>query len=219
MGMDCSIFIRDVDAYIMAEESPEKAVEPVDLPPGMISAVLVKVSPEANKNLVATEIRASIPQTSILTSGSLMSTVTSQVSEATRPLLLSTALVALASIPLIATITVMAVNERRGEIGVLRTVGATKRQVFMIIILNAVLVAAIGSMAGSAVATVLLYSFQSAITAQLSIPFLWPSLTAGLLWTVTICGAAVCVGAISAVYPAWKASKIDPYSAMRESEN
>jgi putative ABC transport system permease protein len=219
MGMDCSIFIRDVDAYVMAEESPEKAVEPVDLPQGMISAVLVKVSPEANKNLVATEIRASIPQTSILTSGSLMSTVTSQVSEATRPLLLSTALVALASIPLIATITVMAVNERRGEIGVLRTVGATKRQVFMIIILNAVLVAAIGSMAGSAVATVLLYSFQSAITAQLSIPFLWPSLTAGLLWTVTICGAAVCVGAISAVYPAWKASKIDPYSAMRGSEN
>jgi putative ABC transport system permease protein len=219
MGMDCSIFIRDVDAYIMAEESSLKAAETVDLPAGMISAVLVKVAPEANKNLVATNIRADVPQVSILTSSSLMNTVSSHISGATRPLFLSSALVALASIPLMATITAMSVNERRGEIGVFRTVGASKRQVFMIIVLDAVVVAAIGSLVGSSLATLLLYSFQPAITAQLSIPFLWPSLGAGLLWALIICGGAMGIGAISAVYPAWKASKMDPYAAMREAEN
>ena len=45
MGVDNSVFTRFEDAYVMADESALKAVKKVTIPPGKVSAVLVKVDP------------------------------------------------------------------------------------------------------------------------------------------------------------------------------
>ena len=47
-GIDNSVFVRFEDAYVMADESDVKAVKKLTIPPGMVSAVLVKVDPGAS---------------------------------------------------------------------------------------------------------------------------------------------------------------------------
>ena len=57
MGVDNSVFTRIEDAYIMADESGEKAVKKLTIPRGRVSAVLVKVDPGTSPEAVAAEIR------------------------------------------------------------------------------------------------------------------------------------------------------------------
>ena len=64
-----------------------------------------------------------------------------------------------------------------------------------------------------------LYGFQPAISAQLGIPFLWPSLTSGAVQAGMVCLLAMAIGAVSALYPASRASKMDPYEAMRDTSS
>jgi putative ABC transport system permease protein len=218
MGMDCSIFIRDLDAYVMAAESSVKAAETISIPNGTVSTILVKLEPGTNSLATAMQIRALAPQVSVLNADGLTKTVSNQVSGATQPLLLSSLIVAVASVPLMAAITAMTVNERRSEIGVLRTLGATKRFVFLIVMADTLLLAAIGSIIGSSVAALLLYGFQPAIAAQLGIPFLWPSPMSSVILAGSVCVLAMAIAAVSALYPASKASRIDPYEAIRDNE-
>jgi putative ABC transport system permease protein len=218
MGIDCSIFVRDLDAYVMAAESSVKAAETISIPNGTVSTILVKLEPGAQSFTTALDIRSAAPQVSVLSADSLTKTVSTQVSGAAQPLLLSSLVVAVASVPLMAAITTMTVNERRSEIGVLRTMGASKRFVFLMVMGDTLLLAAIGSVIGTSVAAALLYGFQPAISAALGIPFLWPSPVMGAVQAAVVCLAAMAIGAVSALYPASTASKMDPYEAMRDGE-
>ena len=79
MGVDCSIFTRVEDAYVMADESGVKAVKKLTIPKGMVSAVLVKVDPGTSPATVANRIQAEIPGTKTITPNGLMSSVTGQL--------------------------------------------------------------------------------------------------------------------------------------------
>ncbi len=218
MGVDCCIFIRDVDAYVMAAESVTKAVEPVKVLPGQISSVLVRIAPDADEGAVVERIEASVEGTSVISTSGLAQKVSQLLDGATQPLFLSSAAVALASVPLMAAITSMIVNERRGEIGLMRAVGATKRLVFGLIMTDSVMLAVIGSIVGVAVTLLLLFSFNPLITSSLGIPFMWPQPEIALLHAGAVIAVAVGIGAVSALIPAIRSTRIEPYEAIRAGE-
>ena len=106
----------------------------------------------------------------------------------------------------IANVTLVAVLERREEIGLRRALGATQSDVASQFLLESALVGAIGGILGSSVGVVLLVSVSMA---RQWTPILNPALPllAPLLSTV--------VGLVAGVYPAWKASRLEPVDALR----
>jgi putative ABC transport system permease protein len=103
----------------------------------------------------------------------------------------------------IANIMVIAVLERRAEIGLRRALGATRRRVALQFLTESVLLSALGGTAGVLAATAgyAMASGQPAVVPAISV-------AAGL-------GIAVGTGALAGVYPAIRAARLPPAEALR----
>jgi len=106
----------------------------------------------------------------------------------------------------IANVMVIAVLERRGEIGLRRALGATRRHIAVQFVAEAALLAGTGGAAGALLGgfATAIYSWLRHWRAVVPVPV--------LLAAVAI---ALVIGAVAGVYPAWRASRLAPAEALR----
>ena len=109
----------------------------------------------------------------------------------------------------IANTTTLSIAERTREIGLLRAIGTTSASVRVIILLEAALLAVVGTLVGLAIALGLGWALVAA-TGGSDLP------SAAVPWlTLSVIGVgALLAGVLSAVYPAWRASRRDVLSAI-----
>jgi putative ABC transport system permease protein len=106
----------------------------------------------------------------------------------------------------IMSLMLIAVSERRKEIGVRRSVGASRRDIVVQFIAEALLVSSLGGLIGIAVGaagTGVLAKIQN-----VSPIFAWRT----LVWASA---GSVGLGLVFGIYPAWKAARVDPVKALR----
>jgi putative ABC transport system permease protein len=219
MGLDMAVFTRIEDAYIMADESGVKAVQKLTIPPGMVSAVLVRLDPGASPEVVAEEIKQKIPGTRTLTPHGLLNAISGQLAAISWLLYFSTFTVTAVSIPLMACISAMVAHERRKEIAILQALGATKSFVVRLMLAESFSLAIIGALAGIGTAAIILVGFQDFVAFTLKIPFTIPS----PLTIVADGGSAlllsVIIGGIASLYPAYLINRSEPYETIRKGES
>jgi putative ABC transport system permease protein len=219
MGVDNSVFTRFEDAYVMADESELKAVKKLTIPPGMVSAVLVKVDPGTSPAAVAREIQAQIPGSKTITPNGLLNTVSGQLGAVRRLLNGTTLAVTIVSIPLLAFISAMVAHERRKDVAILRALGATKTYVVRLMLAESFSIAIIGGLIGIGAAAVILVFFQDFIATSLKIPFIIPSPLALLVDGGTALFLCAGIGGIASLYPAILINRSDPYETIRKGES
>ncbi len=217
-GLDLSVFMRADDAYTMAEQSGQLAVQKLNLQRGQISSVLVKVTNGEDPTAVASRIEAQIPGTVAITSDILVRKITAQLSSASNLLYVVTLVVAVVSVPLVALVTTMGASERRREIGLLRAMGAKKGFIFRMILVEGLLVATVGGALGIATSAVIVYSFQTLIATSLLVPFLFPPILETLGYVGITLVVAITAGGLASLYPAFTSSRLEPYEAIRRGE-
>ncbi|MDD1719515.1 MAG: FtsX-like permease family protein [Methanoregulaceae archaeon] len=215
MGVDTSVFVRIPDAYVMAAESPVKAERILEIPPNSVSAILIQLDPSADPGEVSAEMTRRLPETRVITPDSMVTMVTEQLSGVIAILYGTTAMVTLASLPLIALISSMVANERRREIGILRATGATRRFVFRLVLFESLMLAIAGGIFGVVGSFVVIALFQDAIASVLQIPFLMPGPAAIAVEAGSAFLLAIAMGGAAALYPAHKSSRTEPYDSMR----
>lgn len=100
----------------------------------------------------------------------------------------------------------IAVSERWKEIGVRRSVGATKADIVSQFMLEATLVALMGGIAGAAMG----WGGMQFATRMQKLPqiLVWRPFAAAIVLSTV-------VGVVFGIYPAWKASRLDPIQALR----
>ncbi len=106
----------------------------------------------------------------------------------------------------IMNVMLVAVSERRAEIGLLKAVGATHRQVLQIFLMESLVISTSGGLIGLAVG----YATVHFAT------WLYPALPAvAPLWAViSVLGLSVCAGGVFGVLPARRAMRLDPVIAL-----
>jgi putative ABC transport system permease protein len=181
-----------------------------------ISTLIVKVDPELGKWELTINIEQNIPKVDVFHASTVAENVKKQTSGIVTALLLLTSFISGMSILLINAMFSMVVNERRGEIGLLRAIGATGSFVFRLIMSEAVLLAVIGGAIGIAGGGALLHYINGLTMETQSIPLVWPNIiNIGLLAGVCL-GAAVAIGIIASFFPALSSARIEPYEAIRQ---
>jgi len=216
MGVDNSVFTRFEDAYVMADESELKAVKKLSIPPGKISAVLVKVEPGSSPAAVAQEITEKVPETKTITPNGLLNTVSGQLGAVRRLLTGTTLAITIVSIPLLGFISAMVAHEQRKEIAILRALGAPKAFIIRLMLTESLSLAIIGGIIGISVAALILVLFQDFIAISLKIPFIIPSFMALARDGGTALLLCAGVGGLSSVYPLILISRSDPYETIRK---
>ena len=106
----------------------------------------------------------------------------------------------------IMSLMLIAVSERRKEIGVRRSVGASRQDIMMQFLFEALTISALGGLVGIAIGV-----------GGTSLAMWTQQLPPALVWRA-IGGAvavSVAVGLVFGLHPAWKASHVDPIAALR----
>jgi putative ABC transport system permease protein len=106
----------------------------------------------------------------------------------------------------IANIMVISVLERRGEIGLRRALGATRRHITTQFLTESALLAALGAVAGLALGA----GATEAYAVAQKEPFVVP-----LYALVAAPAAGLVIGVLAGVYPAMKAARLSPTEALR----
>lgn len=106
----------------------------------------------------------------------------------------------------IMTLMLMAVAERRREIGVRRALGATQGDVLRQFLAEAALVSGLGGIVGVAAGV----GIGTVVTLQRALPpvFLWEVMAGAVV-------VAVIIGVLFGLQPAWRAARLDPIEALR----
>lgn len=224
--IDDSIFMpyKSMQNIIENSEKNQKksgkksTVKAVDLMKDQISTVLVQVKPEIAANRVALYIESQVEGVKALVSEQIISSVRKQLFILLRSILSISVILWVMSLLLIGVVFSMIVNERRRELGMLRAMGAKKKHVFGLIISEAAVLSLFGGIIGIGVGSVALHFLKSTIQATLNIPYLWPSVT-DFAWLIVVCLAmALFTGVGAALFPALRATFVEPYSAIRGGE-
>lgn len=218
MGADESVFMQLDTAYKMAEDSQKDALTAIDVQRGQISSVLVRVEPGVTIDQVAQRISTNVPGTVAVTANEISRSVTDRLSGFLRGFIVLDVIVWVMSLLTIAAIFSMIVNERQREIGLLRAMGGNRGYIFRLMMVEAVILTAIGGLSGVVIGGAALFIFKAVITSSLGIPYLWPPLWYFAILVIGTMLLSVATGVVASVYPAFSSSRLEPYAAIRQGE-
>ena len=121
---------------------------------------------------------------------------------------------------------VVVVTEKRADIAILRTLGASPRSIMGIFLAHGSVVGVIGTLVGTGCGILLALNVETIVhgiehlfnTAFISPDVYFISeLPSDLHWSdvMLVSGCSLVLGLLSALYPAWRASKVQPAEALR----
>ncbi|SDF64018.1 ABC transporter permease [Halorientalis regularis] len=106
----------------------------------------------------------------------------------------------------IANIMLVSVRERTKEIGIMKAVGATNRDVLQLFLVEALLLGVGGAVLGVPIGVA---------GGWVAVTYAELPLTLPLVWVGAAIGIGLVVGVVSGLYPAWSAARVDPIDALR----
>ncbi|MNO38994.1 Lipoprotein-releasing system transmembrane protein LolE [compost metagenome] len=134
-------------------------------------------------------------------------------------------IVAVAAFNIIATL-IMVVNDKGADIAILRTIGATPRQIMTIFMVQGTVIGIVGTLIGGVLGVIAainvsaLVGWLERLTGQhifTSDVYFISTLPSELQWfdVALICTAGFTLSFLATLYPAWRAAQIEPAYALR----
>ncbi|MFD2228597.1 lipoprotein-releasing ABC transporter permease subunit [Alkalimarinus sediminis] len=134
-------------------------------------------------------------------------------------------IVAVAAFNIVSTL-VMVVTDKKADIAILRTMGASPSAIMTIFIMQGTFIGLIGNLLGTVAGILLSLNVSSIIKWVETIAghqflnadvYFISYLPSQLLWSdvIMVCGAGFAMSVLATIYPAWRASKVDPAEALR----
>lgn len=181
-----------------------------------VTTITVDLKPGYDIEKTAVEIMLAAPGTWSVRATKLMRLLAAQRAGLIQSLFLALGITWALAVVLTGFVFSLMVNERRREVGMLRAAGASRNFIFKLFLTESAILGVGGGVAGIILSAFLLYLLKSWLMSALEIPMLLPSLPSLLGFMFGCFSVALVLVFPALLYPAIRASRLDPAVAMRE---
>ncbi len=210
--LDQTVFVT----FETAREMIAKGAISDEVSPDTVTSISVDLKPGYDVARTATEMLLVAPGIWPVQAAKLMTTLAAQRAGLIQSLFLALSLIWIFTVALTGFVFSLIVNEQRREIGMFRAVGASRRFIFQLFLTEGAILASVGGLTGMILTTCLVYFLRPWLMAAFEVRIYLPSLP-GLVVSMIGCFLIALVLVFPALlYPAIKASRLDPAVAMRE---
>lgn len=182
----------------------------------VISAIYVKVKDGCDIDKVNSRLNGHIRKVTAVRTRSMITGVSDSLSGVSRTITLLIAAVWGLALIILLLISVLIIRERVREFAVLRLVGASRGMLGRMVLTESSLCGLLGGLIGVGAAALLLFPFAQLIESALQLPYLMPSAAVILLLALGTVLLAVAVSALSSMIAAYRLSRVDPGTTLRE---
>ncbi len=157
---------------------------------------------------IVEQISAKLPNARVFAVKQLVEAELSQVRLATNFAIALTTIILIAGSLIMLFATMASVRERTQEVGILRAIGLRQRQIMKLFLLEGIIISLIGGCIGAIVGSIAATILSGPIVG-LEAPHFDPRFSGMAIFL------AIVMGTLPVIYPARKASQIDPMTALR----
>lgn len=220
MGYDNSVFMSFDTAFELADSKIANENLKLNNSEDLISMIMIDAEDRYSPDKLTVEIKYAYNSEDIgvHTANSLFSGISAEMKKFTSYSVILIILLFIATAMALFSIFTITINERKREFGILYTLGANGRQMFSMVIIEALIISIIGGLLGMLVSGGLLFLFKNLVAMKLGVPYFQMTLIEVLSVSSKCMLVAVLTGVVASFYSACKISKEEPYVLIRENE-
>ena len=217
-GLDTAVYCNmdTMDILLAAAETKGISHKIASGDHSVVSAVYIKVKDGYDIDTVNTALTGRLRKVTAVRSRSMITGVSDSLAGVSRTITFMIAVIWVLAFVILLLAYTMIVRERTREFAVLRLVGASGRMLGRLALLEAAMCGLAGGTAGTVLAAVAVFSFSTLIERNLGLPYLVPAFSTVLLMAAGTILLSAAVSALASAFSAWRLSRIDPGTALRE---
>ena len=216
-GLDTAVYCNmDTMNALLAAAEDKGVSHKIESGDQLISAVYVKVKDGCDIDTVNSRLNGHIRKVTAVRTRSMLTGVSDSLAGVSRTVTILIAAVWALAFMILLLAFVLIIRERAREFAVLRLVGASRGMLSRMVLLESALCGLLGGLLGVGLAALLLFPFSGLIESALNLPYLMPDTGKTLLLAAGTVLLSVIVAALSSVMAAYRLSRIDPGTALRE---
>jgi len=188
------------------------------LEPNKISGVLVELAPGVTTQQVRFAVLANFPGVKVVGGESMLTSIRQGLSALLDGVLVLMAIMFISTAAMVSVLFSAIITERRRELGLLKAIGAQRRQIIGMLLTEAMMATAAGAALGCVLGVLLMRFYEHSLVyylQSLGIPFVWLSAGRIALIAIACIVLASLIGAVGALVPAWRAGRREPYDLIR----
>lgn len=218
MAFDATVFMTKDTIIELAKAAQRIKEHPLSKDGSLISTVMIKLKPGYDAEKVSYEITHKLSDKGIyaMFSKKFVNSVSANLSIISKYIYATIIGLGVLAIFIISILFSVILHERKKEMAVLRTLGATKSRLRSLIMLEAFIISSVGSVLGTIFGGVIIVIMGPIMIDKLRIPYLAPSTT----FMITVGAITLIIGALTgplaSLYSVIKLSKRDVYVSLRE---
>ena len=191
---------------------------PAVLQKGKVSGFLVELAPGATPLQARFALLSTLKGVKVVTGDSTMSGIRQGLAALLNGILALMVLMFASTALMVSVLFSAIVTERRGELGLLKAIGARRGQIVGMMVIEAVIATGAGGLLGVALGVLVMRLYERSLVYYLEnigVPFVWLDGPRIVIVAVAAVVMASIIGALGSLYPAWRASRRDPYDLVR----
>jgi putative ABC transport system permease protein len=209
---------RGVFMSFAALEAMADKVKAAVLAPGKVTGFLVELAPASTALQARFAILSTLKGVKVVTGDSSLSGIRQGLAALLDGILALMVLMFFSTALMVSVLFSAIVTERRVELGLLKAIGARRSQVIGMMVIEAVVATGVGGLLGVVLGVLVMRLYERSLVFYLEnvgVPFVWLDTPHTIAFAAGALVLACAIGALGSFYPAWRASRRDPYDLVR----
>ncbi len=218
-GLDTAVYCNMDTMKLLLKAAEAKGIShkvTSDPDDDVISAIYVKVKDGYDIGQVNSRIQGHTRKCSAVRTKSMLTDVSDSLAGISSYAAALVGAVWVLALTILLIVFAMIVNERKREFAVLRLLGTSRIMLGRVVLTEAALCSLAGGLLGTCASAAVLFPFTTLIETKLGLPYLRPSMALILTLALLAVGSALVIGSLAATAAAFRLSRIDPGTVLRE---